>query len=70
MAFNSSLDYELSVLKGYAEPLLSTVKPSEKIYGEAVRLRRFLENFVMVPSQFTPYYSILREFIGDSGFTY
>ncbi len=70
VAFNSSLDYELAILKGYAEPLLSTIKPSDREYGEAVRLRHFLENFIMVPSSFTPDYSILREFIGESGFSY
>jgi uridine kinase len=69
-AFNSSLDYELAILKGHAEPLLRTIKPFDSVYGEAARLRRFLENFIMVPSNYTPYYSILREFIGDSGFTY
>jgi uridine kinase len=69
-AFNSSLDYELAILKGHADPLLRTIKPFDSVYGEAARLRRFLENFTMVPSNYTPYYSILREFIGDSGFTY
>ncbi len=70
IAFNSALDYELAILKSFAEPLLSTVKPFDAVYGEAVRLQRFLSNFIMVPSKYTPYYSILREFIGDSGFTY
>ena len=70
VAFNSSLDYELSVIKGYAEPLLRTIKPFHDVYGEAVRLTRFLENFALVPAKHVPSYSILREFIGDSGFTY
>ncbi|MBN1685220.1 MAG: nucleoside kinase [Spirochaetales bacterium] len=70
IAFNSALDYELAILKGFAEPLLSTVKPFDPVYGEAVRLRQFLSNFIMVPSKYSPYYSILREYIGDSGFTY
>jgi uridine kinase len=70
VAFNSSLDYELSVIKGYAEPLLRTIKPFHDMYGEAVRLMRFLSNFVMVTPKHVPSYSILREFIGDSGFEY
>ena len=70
IAFNSALDYELAILKGFAEPLLSTIKPFDPVYREAARLRRFLSNFVMVPSKYTPYYSILREYIGDSGFSY
>ncbi|MCL2479946.1 MAG: nucleoside kinase [Treponema sp.] len=69
-AFNSALDYELAVLKFYAEPLLSTVKPCMKEYTEAVRLLAFLENFKPIPSQYVPSQSILREFIGDSEFKY
>ncbi|MDR2103044.1 MAG: nucleoside kinase, partial [Treponema sp.] len=44
-AFNSALDYELAVLKFYADPLLRSVKPSMAEYAEAVRLLSFLENF-------------------------
>jgi len=69
-AFNSALDYELAVLKVLAEPLLKTVKPSSDNFHEARRLLRFLANFVPVPPGWVPYYSILREFIGESGFKY
>jgi uridine kinase len=70
IAFNSALDYELAVLKFYAEPLLHTVKPGQKEYAEAVRLLSFLENFTPIPPQYVPGQSILREFIGDSEFKY
>ena len=70
VAFNSALDYELAVLKVYAEPLLHSVKPTMKEYAEAVRLLAFLENFTPIPSQNVPAQSILREFIGDSEFKY
>ena len=70
VAFNSALDYELPVLKAHAEPLLRTVKPFEEAYNEAIRLSRFLDNFIMIPSNYVPSYSILREFIGGSGFRY
>ncbi|MFQ3547514.1 MAG: nucleoside kinase [Termitinemataceae bacterium] len=70
VAFNSALDYELSVLKVYAEPLLKSVKPTMLEYGEAVRLLAFLENFAPIPPQLVPGQSILREFIGDSEFKY
>ena len=70
VAFNSSLDYELSVLKFYAEPLLRTVKPGMKEYAEASRLLSFLANFAPIPPQYVPGTSILREFIGDSEFKY
>jgi uridine kinase len=70
IAFNSALDYELAVLKFYAEPLLRTVKPNMPEYSEAVRLLSFLENFAPIPPQYVPSQSILREFIGDSEFKY
>jgi uridine kinase len=69
-AFNSALNYELAVLKFYAEPLLRSVKPNMVEYAEAVRLLSFLENFAPIPPQYVPGTSILREFIGDSEFKY
>ncbi len=68
--FNSALDYELSVLKTFAEPILKTVKPSDRLYSEAKRLQRFISNFTNLPARYVPGTSILREFIGDSGFKY
>lgn len=68
--FNTALDYELSVLKVYAEPLLRAVKPTETEYSEASRLLMFLNNFSPVPSSYVPGQSIIREFIGDSDFKY
>jgi uridine kinase len=70
VAFNSALDYELSILKIYAEPLLKTVKPFDPEYAEASRLLSFLENFAPIPSSYVPNQSIVREFIGDSDFKY
>ena len=67
-AFNSALDYELSVLKPYVEPLLKTVKPHHDVYNEALRLLSFVENFSPIPSHQVPSTSILREFIGGSIF--
>ncbi|MBN1699659.1 MAG: nucleoside kinase [Spirochaetales bacterium] len=69
-AFNSALDYELAVLKVYAEPLLKTVKPDVEEYNEAKRLLSFLTNFIPITSQWVPSESILREFIGGSAFRY
>ena len=68
--FNSALDYELAVLKVFAEPLLRTVSPLEKEYGEARRLMSFLRNFSPFPVEDVPELSIVREFIGRSGFHY
>jgi uridine kinase len=70
VAFNSALDYEVAVLKYYADPLLKSVKPNMTEYAEARRILSFLENFTPIPPQYVPGTSILREFIGDSEFKY
>ena len=70
VAFNSALDYEVGVLKKHAEPLLQMVKPHHAEYGEAIRLLTFLGDFANIPDKYVPGFSILREFVGDSGFHY
>ena len=67
---NTALDYELGVLKVYAEPLLRCVSPFQKEFAEARRLLQFLEYFSGIPSNYVPKHSIIREFIGGSAFTY
>ncbi len=67
---NTALDYELSVLKVYAEPLLRCVSPLQPEYTEAARLLRFLNNFSPIPPTDVPDRSIIREFIGGSAFHY
>lgn len=66
--FNSSLIYELSVLKDYAIPLLKEIKPEEPEYSEAKRIYAMLSYFESIPSEFIPMNSLLREFIGGSIF--
>lgn len=66
--FNSALVYELAVLKGFAEPLLKKIGPSEAEYVDARRLLAFLSSFMPLPSRDVPSNSILREFIGESCF--
>ncbi|MDR3324936.1 MAG: nucleoside kinase [Spirochaetaceae bacterium] len=68
--FNSALDYEIAVLKLYAEPLLRSVSPETPGFREASRLLSFLKNFYPVMPQCVPPLSVLREFIGGSGFSY
>ena len=65
---NTALVYELGVLKTYAEPLLFSVEEDDPVYPEAMRLINFLRNFLSIPSDDVPKDSILREFIGGSGF--
>jgi uridine kinase len=69
-AFNSALDYELAVLKVYADPLLASVKPDAPEYQEARTLLSFLSNFAPLHPRWVPATSILREFIGESAFKY
>lgn len=66
--FNSSLVYELCILKKYAEPELSKIKEDSPVYCEAMRLRSLLHFFENVDKELVPDNSILREFVGGSCF--
>lgn len=68
--FDTSLVYELSVLKGYAERYLLEVPPTSPAYTTAFRLRQLIDRFVAIHSEHIPPTSILREFIGESSFVY
>jgi uridine kinase len=67
---NSSLFYELSLLRPFAEPILREVPDTIPEYNEACRLLKFLENFIPIPPEEIAPTSILREFIGGSTFKY
>ena len=66
--FNSSLIYELAVLKDYAMPLLEEIDKSMEEYSEAKRLHRMLGYFESIPADYLPSNSLLREFVGGSTF--
>ena len=66
--FNSSIPYELAVLKSYALPVLNRVPERSPVYGEARRLLGMLKFVPMIPSEAIPNNSIIREFIGGSCF--
>ena len=68
--FNSSLVYELAVLKKYAKPLLDAIDSNVPEYSEAKRLSTLLEYFDDMDETAIPNNSILREFIGGSIFEY
>ena len=68
--FNSSLVYEISVLKKHALPLLEEITNKEPEYSEAKRLVEFLKYFEDIDEEFIPRNSLLREFIGGSIFEY
>lgn len=67
--FNTALPYELAVLKKHAIPLLEEIHPDEPEYSEAVLLKKFLGYFISIEDDaLVPTVSILKEFIGGSGF--
>ena len=67
---NSSLFYEISVLRPFAEQLLREVGNTSPEYDEAQRMLRFLDNFTPIAPDEIPPTSVVREFIGGSSFTY
>ena len=68
--FNTSLFYEILVLRPKIEPILREVSDTEPEYGEARRLLQFLDNFTPLYTDEIPPTSILREFVGGSTFKY
>ncbi len=68
--FNSWLPYELGVLKLWAEPRLAAVASDDPAYGPARTLHDLLGLVLPVDPRLVPPTSLLREFIGESGFSY
>lgn len=68
IVLNTSLIYEMSVLKVYAEPLLFSVRETDPNYREAIRLINILRMVLPMPAASIPNDSILREFIGNGCF--
>ena len=68
--FNSSLLFELAVIKDYAEQVLAQVPSNCPEYAQARRLRDFLRYFRQIKEDAIPPTSLLREFLGGSSFKY
>ena len=68
--FNSGLAYEMAVLKLWAEPRLAAVDPDDPNYGLARTLIDILSLLLPIDASQVPPTSLLREFIGGSGFSY
>lgn len=68
--FNSSLIFELAVMRPYGEQILSQEPHDVPQYGEAYRLRKFLSYFLSIDKHTLPSTSLLREFLGGSSFKY
>ncbi len=68
--FNSSLIFELGVMKDYGDELLRRVPNDVPEYAEAYRLRKFMSYFLPIGANLIPPTSLLREFLGGSSFKY
>jgi uridine kinase len=68
VVFDSSLVYELAVLRVYAERYLLEISEDDPTYVTGYRLRQLIDRFVPIHADRVPATSILREFIGGSDF--
>jgi uridine kinase len=68
--FDSALVYEPAVIKVYADRYLLEVPPDHPSFATAHRLRQLVDRFITIYPDHVPPTSILREFIGGSGFEY
>lgn len=68
--FNSSLIFELGVMKEFADEILKGVPRDMPEYAEAYRLRKLLSYFTPITDRLIPSTSLLREFLGGSSFHY
>lgn len=66
--FNTSLIYELGVLRNEAIPLLEKITNTEPEYAEARRLIEILRYFEPIPEELVPSNSLLKEFLGGGDF--
>ena len=68
LIWNSSLDYEVSVLYPFVYPLLRTVDVSDPNYYLASYLMETMSNYLPISDMGIPKTALLREFIGGSIF--
>ena len=68
--FNTSMLFELAVIKSQAEALLDQVPENCPEHAEAYRLLKFLRYIKPIPDTQIPPTSLLREFLGGSSFKY
>ena len=68
--FNTSLIYEIGVLKAKVMPLLEEITKEEPEHAEATRLINMLKYFRTIPENYVPTNSLLKEFLGGGDFKY
>lgn len=66
LSVDTSLIYEVFVLRQYAIPLLKSIGKSSMYHKDSRRLLRFLDYFLDIDGNLLPTGSLLREFIGGS----
>lgn len=66
--FNSTVFYEMSILKKYVQPLLESIPKQSSCYVEAKRLLDIALCFIEADEKNIPQNSIIKEFIGKSCF--
>lgn len=66
--FNSTIIYEMNVLKKHVEPILREIPENSLAYIEANRILKLLRFFKSIDESCIPPNSIIREFIGGSCF--
>lgn len=67
---NTSFPYELGLLRHEAIPLLTDVPKDSAEYYEAKRILKLANEIHEISPDILPKYSILREFLGGSGYEY
>ena len=68
VVFDSSLPYEVSVMKNFALPLFSSVPESNPRHDELVALSRAFDHFEVIDPELVARNSLLREFIGGGSY--
>ena len=70
IVFDSSLPYEVSVMKYYAVPILQSVPEDNERHDEMLELVRAFEYFEGIDPELVAKDSLLREFIGGGSYKY
>ena len=70
IVFDSSLPYEVSVMKNYALPLLQAVPAENARRTELLELIDAFQYFESIDPELVPKASLLREFIGGGSYHY
>ena len=68
--FDSSLPYEVSVMKNYAKPMLEAVPEENARRSELLDLIHGFDHFLPIDPDLVPPASLIREFIGGGIYEY